>query len=109
MVNSPAAASVPSPLKNENTDLLKESVYENNSSANSLFAGSYIYSLRAYVHIGKSIQVTKVSTSLTSGNSEGPSKLMSIYLIKSRLSTLISLLCSNDGTCIQIQYQQNYS
>lgn len=51
----------------------------------------------------------KVTTNLTSGNSEGPSKLLSMYLIKSRLSPLTSLLCSSDGTCIQIAFHQNHS
>lgn len=43
--------------------------------------------------------VWKSCSQLTSGRREGPSKLLSMYLIRSKLSPLISLLCSNEGTC----------
>lgn len=35
---------------------------------------------------------------LTVGKSEGPSKLLSTYLIRSRLSPMTFPLCSSDGT-----------
>uniref|UniRef100_A0A0A9G478 Uncharacterized protein n=1 Tax=Arundo donax TaxID=35708 RepID=A0A0A9G478_ARUDO len=53
--------------------LLNSSVYASNSSANCFFAES-------------------------SGISDGPSKLLSMYLTKSKLSPLTWLLCSSAGT-----------
>ena len=39
----------------------------------------------------------------TSGSNAGPSKLLSMYLTKSKLSPFTSLLCSSEGTCRKLQ------
>lgn len=49
--------------------------------------------------------IAEQNEQLTLGKSDGPSKLLSIYRIKSRLSPLTSLLCSSDGT--YFEYEQN--
>lgn len=47
-----------------------------------------------------------VNIRLTSGKSEGPSKLASMYLIRSRLSTMMLLLCSKAGTYTRAKSRQ---
>lgn len=100
---SPASFAA-SPLKEVYTILLSVSVYANNSSANCCFKGScnisHLCSSKSekLKSEGDGEQGVNTYSHLTLGKSLGPSKLSSRYLSKTRLSPMILLLCSSDGT-----------
>lgn len=90
-----------SPLYEEYMPLVNVSTWDIICSPNSLLAGSWKFSTHQESWLP--FQLTQINVQswcifLTLGNRDGPSKLASIYLIKSRLSPKTLPLCSNDGT-----------
>lgn len=92
----------PSPLNEVRTIFMNSSTYDHSSPPNFLFSGSYMTESSHLVMLlcasHRKKEMHNCYQVLTSGKREGPSKLLSTYLMRSRLSPMIFPLYSNAGT-----------